>query len=427
MKLFSTIGQFLLQKKVLIVIAVLAVGFVGYSIFGGQKQNTSYQSATVEKGTLIVSVSESGQVSSANNTSVSTQMSGVVQNVYVRNGDIVKQGDKIADLELDQISQQKQQAALANYLQAKTTLANAQSQLYTLQSKMFAANQTFINGKGTANPITDDPNYVQQNADWVAAEADYKNQQGVIVQAQTALSSASLSYQQSSSTVVAPISGTVIGLSVQSGSVIASSNTSSTSTSSTSTSSSGSSGSSTKIASIKTAGNPLISVNLSEVDVPNIKVGQKTTLTFDALPNKTFTGHVFSIDTSGSVSSGVTTYPTILQLDDANDSILPNMSVTANIITKTKDNILLVPSSAVHTTNETSTVQILQNGQPVSIDVTIGDASDSQTEIVSGLTEGQTVIVGSTTSTTSSSGSSPFSSTRGFGGGIGGGGTRVGR
>ncbi|HVT63454.1 MAG TPA: efflux RND transporter periplasmic adaptor subunit, partial [Legionellaceae bacterium] len=116
--------------------------------------------------------------------------------------------------------------------------------------------------------------------------------------------------------------------------------------------------------------------------------------------------------------------PAIIQLDDPSDDILPNMSATANIITKTDDDVLLVPSAAVHTTNGSSTVQVLQNGQVSTVDVTIGDASDSQTEILSGLSEGATVITSSTTTgatSTTTSGSSPFSSsTRGFGGGGGG-------
>lgn len=415
MKLFPKIFSLLTKKFVLLFIAIIVVGYVIYTnFFASQNKTAQYQTATAEKGTLVVSLSESGQVSSANNTPINTQMGGVIKTLYVKNGDTVKQGDKIADLELDQNSQAKQQSALANYQQAKTTLANQQAQLYTLQSQMFQANQTFVNGKGTNNPITDDPTYVEQNADWLAAEAQYKNQQAVISQAQTSLASSWLTYQQSSSTIIAPISGTITGLSVQEGSVIATATTTSSSTSTTSNT--------TKIASIKTGGNPLISVNLSEVDAPKIQPGQKATVSFDAFPEKTFTGHVFSIDTTGSVSSGVTTYPAIIQLDDANDAILANMSATANIITETKDAVLLVPSAAVHTTNGTSTIQVLQNGQTATVEVTIGDASDSQTEIVSGLSEGAIVITNTiSTTTTSSSGSSPFSSTRGFGGGFGGG------
>jgi macrolide-specific efflux system membrane fusion protein len=432
MKLLSKLLSFLFTKKGLGAIAIVLVGFVVYTTFFASSSKTpQYQTATVQKGTLVVSLSESGQVSSANNTPISTSLGGVVKTLYVKNGDTVQQGDKIADLELDQASQAKQQSALASYQQAKTSLANAQAQLYSLQSSMYSNWQTYMdtaqnttNSNGDGSPNVDNRSQTQFTVpqdNWQAAEAQYKNQQAVIAQAQTSLSSAWLTYQQSSSTSVAPISGTITGLSVQEGSVIAT--TSNNSSSSTSTSSTTSS--SNKIASVKTGGNPLISVSLSEVDVPKIKPGQKATVTFDAFPDKTFTGHVFSVDTTGSVSSGVTTYPAVIQLDDANDDILANMSATANIITKTDDDVLLVPSSAVHTTNGSSTVQVLQNGQITTVDVTIGDASDSQTEILSGLSENATIVTSSTTAGTTgttTSGSSPFSSTRGFGGGFGGGG-----
>jgi multidrug efflux pump subunit AcrA (membrane-fusion protein) len=107
------------------------------------------------------------------------------------------------------------------------------------------------------------------------------------------------------------------------------------------------------------------------------------------------------------------------------------MSATANIITKVADNVLLVPSSAVQTVGTASTVRVLKNGQISTIPVQIGDVSDSQTVIISGLTEGQTVVtsVVSTTPTTSTD-SSPFSGglrLGGFGGGgSGGGGARGG-
>ena len=66
------------------------------------------------------------------------------------------------------------------------------------------------------------------------------------------------------------------------------------------------------------------------------------------------------INTTGAVTSGVTTYPAVIQLDDTNADILPNMSATANIITKVDDNVLLVPSAAVQTVGTTSTVRVLE-------------------------------------------------------------------
>jgi multidrug efflux pump subunit AcrA (membrane-fusion protein) len=133
------------------------------------------------------------------------------------------------------------------------------------------------------------------------------------------------------------------------------------------------------------------------------------------------------IDTTGSVTSGVTTYPAVIQLDDTtNTNILPNMTATANIITKVDDNVLLVPSSAVSTVGTASTVKVMKNGQVSTASVQIGDTSDSQTVITSGLSEGETIVTSTiSTATTTTATSSPFSGglrLGGFGGGAAAGG-----
>ena len=177
-----------------------------------------------------------------------------------------------------------------------------------------------------------------------------------------------------------------------------------------------------KIANIKTDALPTLSINLTEIDVPKIKIGDKATITFDAFSDKTFTGKVISIDTVGSVSSGVTNYPTVILLDTKSNTILPNMGVSANIITDTKDDVLLVSSSAVKTDdNGNNYVQILKNGKPINQNIEVGLSSDSQTEIISGLIEGETIIT-STTQATSTSTQQTQSVFGGFGnrGGAGG-------
>ena len=179
-----------------------------------------------------------------------------------------------------------------------------------------------------------------------------------------------------------------------------------------------------KIANIKTDALPTLSINLTEIDVPKIKIGDKATITFDAFVDKTFTGKVISIDTVGSVTSGVTNYPTVILLDTKSNAILPNMGVSANIITNTKDDILLVSSSAIKTdSNGVNYVQVMKNGNPINQNVEIGLSSDSQTEIISGLREGDIVVISTTqaTSTTQQT-QSVFG---GIGGRTGGGNVRI--
>lgn len=399
--------------SVILAVIVIAAGWYGYKkLFTTTATTPTYQTAQAEKGTIVVSVTGSGTVTTANSGSVSTNATGVVKTVFVKNGQTVKAGAKIAEIDLDQVGKQKYQAALSSYQSAKNNVSSAQANLYSLQSKMFVANQNFVKGAGSTNdPITTDPTYIEQSADWLAAEASYKTQQNVIAQAQTAVNSAWMSVQQTSPFIYAPISGTITGLSLQPGSVIANSSSSNASSSDTS---------SQKVASIVTTAAPTLTVNLTEIDIPKVHIGDKATLTFDALTDKTYTGKVVSIDIVGSVSSNVTSYPAVIQLDNQVSEIFSNMSAQANIIIDSKPDVLLVPAGAVQTANGQSTVRVMKNNQPQIVIVQTGLSSDSQVEIISGLVEGDTVVTGTanTGSTGATQNTSVFST---FGRNAGGG------
>jgi macrolide-specific efflux system membrane fusion protein len=419
-----------LIKKIVIVAIIAAIGWFGVkpAILGSQQQQVQYQTAIAEKGTLITSVTASGTVSSGSSASITSSATGIVQEVYVENGDTVSEGDPIALIKLDKSSQQQQAQAWASYLSAQNTLNTAKAKMNSLQSALFKANQTFVNGKGTADPDTDDPVYIQQRADWLQAEADYNNQANVIKQAEAALSSSWLSYSQLSPTITAPMSGVVGNLSITPGLTISGSNQSD------STSTTGSNTASTQTVGTITLedGTPQVSVNLTEIDVVKVKPGQKVTLTLDSHPDKTFTGKVSAVNTNGSVSSGVTTYPATITLDTAVDTIYPNMAVNATIITDIKNNVILVPSGAVQTSNGASTVRVMKAGQPTSVQVEVGGSNDTQTEILSGVNVEDTVVTGqtggATTPGSTGAATSPFGNTRGgFGGagGFGGGGAQI--
>lgn len=405
-------------KIIMVVVLFLFIGWGGYSLLHQSSNQPQYQTAQVEKGTLITSVSASGTVSQGNRIAINSTATGIVKEVYVKNGDTVAAGDKIADITLDSNSQQKQAAAYASYLSAQNNLAQSQAQINSLQAAEFKANQAFMNDAVFRNLPTTDPIYVQEDALWLQAEADYKNQTAVIAQAQAALDSSWLSYSQLSSSVTAPIAGVVSGLTITPGMQL-SSNTSSTTTTTTPNT----------LGTITLDNSSLMAnVNLTEVDVTKVKVGQKVTLTLDAFPDKTFTGKVSAIDTNGSISSNVTTYPTTITFDSSSDTIYPNMAVTAKIITNIEPDVLLVPSAAVTITNGESTVRVMKNNTVTPVTVEVGDSNDTQTVVTSGVAEGDSVVIGTTATTrTSAGGTSPFSGTRGGfgGGGLGGGGNAV--
>ncbi len=417
-KFITFFKKLTLAKKITILLIICGlVLFVIFKIKNSSTSQPQYQTAIAEKKTLVVSVTGSGQVSTSNNSSINTQASGVVSQVYVKDGDLIKMGDKIAEIELDLSGQQNASSSLASYQSAKNNLETAKTNLYTLQADMFtdwkthfdlATNGTYQNSDGSPNNTNRAlvEYHVAENT-WLASEAKYKNQQNVVVQAQNSLNSAWLAYQKSSPIIYAPISGYVSGLSLQVGSVITQTQSSTTNDIL-----------STKIATVRTKALPSVTINLTEIDVLKIKIGNRATITFDAIPDKTYTGKVVSIDLSGSVSSGVTTYPTVIRLDNDPETILANMAASANIITQAKDNILLVPSSSIQTQNDQVYIRVLKNNKLQEVNVEIGLSSDSETEIISGIKEGDVIITSITQTTTQTQQSrSPFSGAVGIGSG----------
>lgn len=88
-------------KTFLVVVLLSLVGIGIYSFFGKKSSSVTYQTGIVEKGLLVVSITGSGTVSSANNTNITHQATGVVSKLYVKDGDMVKSGDKILEIDLD--------------------------------------------------------------------------------------------------------------------------------------------------------------------------------------------------------------------------------------------------------------------------------------------------------------------------------------
>jgi membrane fusion protein, macrolide-specific efflux system len=423
LSLFKKIKNLLnskLRAVIAVIIIIVAIYYV-YSAFFTTKQSSQYQTSKVTKSLLISTLSESGSVSTTSQATINSPTDGIIQDVYVKDGDKVNEGDKLVSIR-STATVQEQQQAYASYLSAQNNLNSAKAKINSLQSALFKANQAFVNDKGISNPTTDDMNnpvYIEEKANWLQAESDYNNQQGVINQAQISLNSALLAYQATQDSVVtAPISGIVANISVTVGSnVAASSNTTSTSSTSSSTSTSGSSA----LLKIGDFSNPIVSVQASEVDIPQIKAGQSATITLSAFSGKTFVGRVENVDTVGTTSSGVVTYNVYLTFVSPPADIRPGMSATAIITTARKNDALSVPTTAIQTSSGQSYVKVLKNGQISQASVETGISSDTDTEITSGLSEGDTVVTSVTTakSSTGTQSSSPFSglNSRNFGGG----------
>lgn len=420
--MFQPILKVFKKRKIFFVLLFIVIAAViTQRLLPEGQRKPQYQTVKVQRGTLISTVSASGQILVANLMEVKTQASGQISKVYVEDGNKVSKGQKIAELKLDQQGQQKNASAWASYLSAKNAVDLANATAYTLRSTKDTAWKKFYdlaigvayqNADGTARESERNSavEFQTAQADWLAAEAKYKNQQGVVEQAQAALNSAWLLYQLASPIITIPMDGVIGDLTIVPGMVI------------------GQAEIAQKIAVIRSEGTPIASFNLSEVDVTKVKKGQKATITLDSLPDREFSGKVLGVDRTGVVSQGVTNYPATIQLDTKALEILPNMAASATIIIGSKKDVLILPSGALQTRAGQSFVRVVRNGKIQQVPVETGLTSDTQTEIISGLLEGDEVLIGGVTpADIRQQGTSPFG---GFGGGalrpggFGGGGRR---
>jgi len=217
----------------------------------------------------------------------------------------------------------------------------------------------------------------------------FQSAQLAVTQKETTLSDATqtLSYY----TIVAPFDGIVTSVDVKAGDSVAVN---------------------AAIATIIT-NQEIATISLNEIDVSGVSVGQKATLTFDAVSDLTLTGHVSEIDAVGTVSSGVVSYNVTIVFDTQDDRVKPGMSITAAIITNTKQDVLLVPNSAVKSNAAGNYILVpaqpvnglttgsSANGQTTNQQaVVVGLSDNDNTEIVSGLNEGDMVVIKTATQTT---------------------------
>ncbi|MHB8660556.1 MAG: efflux RND transporter periplasmic adaptor subunit [Minisyncoccota bacterium] len=201
-------------------------------------------------------------------------------------------------------------------------------------------------------------------------------------------------------------------------------------------------GSGTAVATL-VSDNQSVDISVNEVDAAKLKVGEKATLTFDALPSISIAGTVSSVDTIGTVSSGVVSYGAVVTFDTPNTNVKPGMSATADIVVSTETG-LAVPASAVKVSGGQNYVEVfdppLAGSEsaagaasltlPTNVPVTTGLTDNTNVIIESGLPVGAQVVTktiagtNANTPTTAAQSTSIFGGTRTGGGnaGFGGGG-----
>jgi HlyD family secretion protein len=218
--------------------------------------------------------------------------------------------------------------------------------------------------------------------------------------------------QQTAASITSPIAGTVTAVNLKVGEQVSGSGNS--------TSSSSSSATSTGQIEVMDLTQLQIAGQASETDVPKLKMGQSATITAAALGTETVVGKVCALSVVGTQISGVTSFDVTVCLDQTNAALLVGMSATAAVVTNRADNAVLVPSLAVKTVGGQQVVSVLgaDGKTQTNVPVMVGITNGSQTQILSGLSEGATVVESlQTTTPTRNGGGGRFFPGGGFGGG----------
>ncbi len=406
------------MKKTWVVVAVLVV-LAGGAFFAWKNKTKSdagseYQTVKVERGNLTAVVGATGTVRSNQSASLSWKTGGTVETVNVRVGDTVQEGEVLAALKKTSLSQ--------NIIMAQADLVNAEKALDDLLLSRTAAAQARIDLRNAEDALekaqdyrdsldepyeydkivyiqtkrgripkiktvkvdeADDETKIKADEDLALAQARYDdalrawerladgpNQADVsAAQARVDAARATLSLAQ----ISAPFAGTITQVEIMPGDQVS-------------------------------AGMPsfriddfsrlIVDVELSEVDINNVELGQTVSLSFDAILEKEYRGKVIEVGQVGIDKQGIVNFTVRVELTDADELVRPGMTAAVNIVVKEIKDTILIPNKAVRLSDGNRVVYLLKNGYPEMVKVRLGASANGMSVLVSNnIEEGELIIL----------------------------------
>jgi HlyD family secretion protein len=344
------------MKKLIIIIVIIVLAVAAWLIFGGS--GTAFQPITepVRTATVQNSVTSSGNIQPVDQILIGTQVSGIIQKIYVDYNDRVEAGQLLAELDKTVLME---------------SVSQSQDQLTSAKSDLLLAQQNYDRTKD----LYDQKAETQVNLETVTnrlatARIQVRNAQSNLNKSQT-----NLSYAE----IRSPISGVVQDCAVKEGQTVAASfNTP------------------TLFTIANNMKNMQVQTNVDEADIGKIRLGQKVFFTVDSYPTDTFPGKVNQLRLQPLITSNVVTYTVIIDAPNPDEKLLPGMTAYSNIITE-EETGLVVPVEALQFTpsdemKESFTFKELpERGRKVWIQT--GENSFEQRAIQTGMSDGVNSIV----------------------------------
>jgi len=349
-------------KTTLIIVGILVLLIVIVILnLSRSESGLSVQTAEVEYGSIRSVVTATGELRARTQVNMQAQVMGVVQNLYVQEGDSVAKGDLLLQIDPRRYEAQLVQAR-ARYTQAQLSHARVES-LYSFRS--------------TGSILVSDEQYESSLAAFEMARAQFAEAED----------------QREKTSIRAPVAGTVVNVNVEEGETVIVGTMNSLGT---------------VIMVIADMSHMLAIVRVDETDVVSLEAGQHAEVEVDAAPDTVFTGTVSDIGYMPVQSLGLTSeegvdFEVEIALasepgESAVSTLRPGMSVSSDIVTAQLDSVLVVPIQAMGRREvddeETETVFVVENGKAVLKPIKTGESSDTEIEIIEGIGEGEQVITG---------------------------------
>lgn len=357
-----------ISKIWIAVVVIVIVAVAAWAMSGGKKEeDINFKEEKVALKTLQNSVTATGTIEAVTSVTVGTQVSGIVNKLYVDYNSQVKKGQVIAELDKTNL--------LSELNTAKANLASAQSSLNYQAANMERYKTLYKKGLVSADEYENALLTYRQAKEQVASSKEN------VQRAQTNLGYA---------TITSPIDGTVISKSVEEGQTVAASfNTPELFT----------------IA--KDLTNMQVVANVDEADIGNVKEGDRVTFTVDAYPDDTFEGTVKQVRLEATTTNNVVTYEVVISAPNADLKLKPGLTANVTIYTQERSGVLAVANKALRFTPTKETVgkdmKIVDckgknkvwtlNGNTLTAhSVTIGQSDGINTEITKGLKQGEKIV-----------------------------------
>lgn len=363
-----------MKKKVIIAtVLVLVAGAATWMLVGKSPQKkVTFENTTVTRGNISTSVTATGTVEPVTQVEVGTQVSGIVNKLYVDYNSVVKKGQVIAELD---------KTNLLNDLASKRAALGSAKTEYEYQTKNYNRSKTLHE-----KTLISDTDYETALYNFQRSRNSYDIAKNDVAKSETNLGYA---------TITSPIDGVVLSRSVEEGQTVASSFNTPT---------------------LFIIANDLtdmqVVANVDEADIGGVRDSLHVTFTVDTYPNDTFEGVVTQVRQEATTTSNVVTYEVVISAPNPDLKLKPGLTANITIFTQEKDNVLCVPSKALRFTPDKLLIGTndkvsdapqaahklwtYDGSSFVAHPVEIGTNNGMMTEIISGVPEGIKVVADAT-------------------------------